>query len=195
MRENETIKLKNRDGEEKVITAETFRELVGGATDKDYETRQDYEGKKWFGISVPKEAMQKMYEKVTLFVLPNTMKTEPFGYYLLNEFIEEDSNSDDGRIFIRLPEDYKINAKNKTTGEKTELTAFELYQSCRNTKAEDYHFKRMEEKALTDTEKVSFLIPKRAKIAAYDKMCIRDSPNAGRRFLRGDGRKCKNRCG
>ena len=176
MRENETIKLKNRDGEEKVITAETFRELVGGATDKDYETRQDYEGKKWFGISVPKEAMQKMYEKVTLFVLPNTMKTEPFGYYLLNEFIEEDSNSDDGRIFIRLPEDYKINAKNKTTGEKTELTAFELYQSCRNTKAEDYHFKRMEEKALTDTEKVSFLIPKRAKIAAYDKVTLLKLP-------------------
>ena len=176
MRENETIKLKNRDGEEKIITAEAFRELVGDATDKDYETRRDYEGKKWFGISLPKEAMQKMYEKVTLFVLPKTMKTEPFGYYLLNEFIEEDSNSDDGRIFIRLPEDYKINAKNKTTGEKTELTAFELYQSCRNTKAEDYHFKRMEEKALTDTEKVSFLIPKRAKIAAYDKVTLLKLP-------------------
>lgn len=176
MRENETIKLKNRDGEEKVITAETFCELVGGATDKDYETRQDYEGKKWFGISLPKEAMQQMYEKVTLFVLPNTMKTEPFGYYLLNEFIEEDSNSDDGRIFIRLPEDYKINAKNKITGEKTELTAFELYQSCHNTKAEEYHFKRMEEKALTDMEKVSFLIPKRAKIAAYDKVTLLKLP-------------------
>ena len=177
MRENETIKLKNRDGEEKIITAEAFRELVGDATDKDYETRRDYEGKKWFGISLPKEAMQKMYEKVTLFVLPKTMKTEPFGYYLLNEFIEEDSNSDDGRIFIRLPEDYKINAKNKTTGEKMELTAFELYQSCRNTKAEDYHFKRKEEeKAVIDGEKVSFLIPQRAKIAAYEKVTLLKLP-------------------
>lgn len=177
MRENETIKLKNRDGEEKIITAEAFRELVGDATDKDYETRRDYEGKKWFGISLPKEAMQKMYEKVTLFVLPKTMKTEPFGYYLLNEFIEEDSNSDDGRIFIRLPEDYKINAKNKTTGEKMELTAFELYQSCRNTKAENYHFKRKEEeKAVIDGEKVSFLIPQRAKIAAYEKVTLLKLP-------------------
>ena len=177
MRENETIKLKNRDGEEKIITAEAFRELVGDATDKDYETRRDYEGKKWFGISLPKEAMQKMYEKVTLFVLPKTMKTEPFGYYLLNEFIEEDSNSDDGRIFIRLPEDYKINAKNKTTGEKMELTAFELYQRCRNTKAEDYHFKRKEEeKAVIDGEKVSFLIPQRAKIAAYEKVTLLKLP-------------------
>lgn len=177
MRENETIKLKNRDGEEKIITAEAFRELVGDATDKDYETRRDYEGKKWFGISLPIEAMQKMYEKVTLFVLPKTMKTEPFGYYLLNEFIEEDSNSDDGRIFIRLPEDYKINAKNKTTGEKMELTAFELYQSCRNTKAEDYHFKRKEEeKAVIDGEKVSFLIPQRAKIAAYEKVTLLKLP-------------------
>ena len=78
MRENETIKLKNRDGDEKIITAEAFRELVGDATDKDYETRRDYEGKQWFGISLPKEAMQKMYEKVTLFVLPKTMKTAPF---------------------------------------------------------------------------------------------------------------------
>jgi len=121
--------------------------------------------------------MQKMYEKVTLFVLPKTMKTEPFGYYLLNEFIEEDSNSDDGRIFIRLPEDYKINAKNKTTGEKMELTAFELYQSCRNTKAEDYHFKRKEEeKAVIDGEKVSFLIPQRAKIAAYEKVTLLKLP-------------------
>ena len=176
MRENETIKLKNREGEEKVITVKTFRELVGGAADKDYETRQD-EGKKWFGISIPKEAMQQMYDKVTLFVLPNTMKTEPFGYYLLNEFIDEDSNSDDGRIFIRLPEDYKISAKNKTTGEKTELTAFELYQSCHNTKAEDYHFKRMEEeKAGIETEKVSFIIPQRAKIAAYDKVTLLKLP-------------------
>ena len=92
-------------------------------------------------------------------------------YYLLNEFIEEDSNSDDGRIFIRLPEDYKINAKNKTTGEKTELTAFELYQSSQNTEAEDYHFKRKEEeKTVIDGEKVSFLIPQRAKITAYDKV-------------------------
>lgn len=177
MRENETIKLKNRDGEEKVITVEMFREIVGGATDKDYETRRDYEGKKWFGISVPKEAMQTMYDKVTLFVLPNTMKTDPFGYYLHNEFIEEDTNSDDGRLFLRLPEDYKISAKNKTTATKTELTAFELYQICHNTKAEDYHFKRKEEeKVVIDREKVSFLIPQRAKIAVYDKVTLLKLP-------------------
>lgn len=52
-----------------------------------------------------------------------------------------------------------------------------FYQSCRNTKAEDYHFKRKEEeKAVIDGEKVSFLIPQRAKIAAYEKVTLLKLP-------------------
>jgi len=157
LKEDDKVLLRGRDGDEAELTANEFNELVGATSDKDYEPIKRVE------VTVPHEAMRKMYENSTLFVLPNTFSKESCAYFIPNAFAREDEVNDDGRIILSLPEDFIIKAQNRD-GEEVKLTAQEFFGAVNGTKAEDYNFERAE----TDSRNTTWTeveVDKAAKIA------------------------------
>lgn len=135
---NEEIVLKNKKGEEKILTGTEFASLVSGSSNADYKVKPEEEAKRYIVMSVPKEAMLGMYENASLFLLPQVTETPSATFYLPNSFIKEDIESEEGRIEIRLPEDFSVNAKDRDTEKEFTITAYQLYKRMDNTKTEDY---------------------------------------------------------
>ncbi len=173
---NEEIVLKNRNGAEKILTGTEFASLVSGSSNADYKGKPEEEAKDWVVISVPKEAMLGMYENASLFLLPQFTETPSATFYLPNTFIEEDIESDEGRIEIRLPEDFTISAKVKETQEEFTLTAYQLYKRMDNTKSEDYL--RTAKESNTEANGWSYTkLPKEAFITDYENRSMFKMPN------------------
>lgn len=172
VRDDREIELRKGYGDNEqivVLTAEEFKEAVGGTTNKDYETQENTD-KKWLNTSVPQEAFRKEYPKSMLFVLPNKQDFGGMSFFIPSAFVGEDKNSDDGRILIRLPEDFVIKAQSRDETREATLTAYDFNQLCNNTTAEDYKQAQAESAPGSETPSdwnyVS--VPEKARIASFD---------------------------
>ena len=172
VRDDREIELRKGYGDNEqivVLTAEEFKEAVGGTTNKDYETQENTDTK-WLNTSVPQEAFRKEYPKSMLFVLPNKQDFGGMSFFIPTAFVGEDKNSDDGRILIRLPEDFVIKAQSRDETREATLTAYDFNQLCNNTTAEDYKQAQAESapgsEAPSDWNYVS--VPEKARIASFD---------------------------
>ena len=172
VREDREIELRKGYGDNEqivVLTAEEFKEAVGGTTNKDYETQENTDTK-WLNTSVPQEAFRKEYPKSMLFVLPNKQDFGGMSFFIPSAFVGEDRNSDDGRILIRLPEDFVIKAQSRDETREATLTAYDFNQLCNNTTAEDYKQAQAESvpggETPSDWNYVS--VPEKARIASFD---------------------------
>lgn len=172
VREDREIELRKGYGDNEqivVLTAEEFKEAVGGTTNKDYETQENTDTK-WLNTSVPQEAFRKEYPKSMLFVLPNKQDFGGMSFFIPSAFVGEDKNSDDERILIRLPEDFVIKAQSRDETKEATLTAYDFNQLCNNTTAEDYKQTQAESapgnETPSDWNYVS--VPEKARIASFD---------------------------
>ena len=172
VREDREIELRKGYGDNEqivVLTAEEFKEAVGGTTNKDYETQENTDTK-WLNTSVPQEAFRKEYPKSMLFFLPNKQDFGGMSFFIPSAFVGEDKNSDDGRILIRLPEDFVIKAQSRDETREATLTAYDFNRLCNNTTAEDYKQAQAESAPGSETPSdwnyVS--VPEKARIASFD---------------------------
>ena len=181
VREDREIELRKGYGDNEqivVLTAEEFKEAVGGTTNKDYETQENTDTK-WLNTSVPQEAFRKEYPKSMLFVLPNKQDFGGMSFFIPSAFVGEDKNSDDGRILIRLPEDFVIKAQSRDETREATLTAYDFNQLCNNTTAEDYKQTQAESAPGSETPSdwnyVS--VPEKARIASFDESTLFRMPD------------------
>lgn len=181
VRDDREIELRKGYGDNEqivVLTAEEFKEAVGGTTNKDYETQENTDTK-WLNTSVPQEAFRKEYPKSMLFVLPNKQDFGGMSFFIPTAFVGEDKNSDDGRILIRLPEDFVIKAQSRDETREATLTAYDFNQLCNNTTAEDYKQAQAESAPGSETPSdwnyVS--VPEKARIASFDESTLFRMPD------------------
>ena len=181
VRDDREIELRKGYGDNEqiiVLTAEEFKEAVGGTTNKDYETQENTDTK-WLNTSVPQEAFRKEYPKSMLFVLPNKQDFGGMSFFIPTAFVGEDKNSDDGRILIRLPEDFVIKAQSRDETREATLTAYDFNQLCNNTSAEDYKQAQAESAPGSETPSdwnyVS--VPEKARIASFDESTLFRMPD------------------
>jgi len=172
VRDDREIELRKGYGDNEqivVLTAEEFKEAVGGTTNKDYETQENTDTK-WLNTSVPQEAFRKEYPKSMLFVLPNKQDFGGMSFFIPSAFVGEDKNSDDGRILIRLPEDFVIKAQSRDETREATLTAYDFNRLCNNTTAEDYKQAQAESAPGSETpsEWNYVSVPEKARIASFD---------------------------
>ena len=171
---------KGRDDDEDLITlsAEEFKEAVGGTTNKDYEI-QKTDDAKWFSTSVPQEAFKREFDKSMLFIMPNKEDFGGMSFFIPTSFVGEDKNSDDGRILIRLPEDFVIKAQSRDETREATLTAYDFNRLCNNTTAEDYKQAQAESAPGSETPSdwnyVS--VPEKARIAGFDDSTLFKMPD------------------
>ena len=164
-----------------MLTAEEFKEAVGGTTNKDYETQENTDTK-WLNTSVPQEAFRKEYPKSMLFVLPNKQDFGGMSFFIPSAFVGEDKNSDDGRILIRLPEDFVIKAQSRDETREATLTAYDFNRLCNNTTAEDYKRKARRE-AKRRASGITFPFPKRQELRASTIAPYSECPTASIRII------------
>ena len=170
VRDNAEIDLfKRRGDDEEVVTlsAEEFKKAVGGTTNKDYETIRS-DDTKWFATSIPQEAFRREYDNSMLFVLPNKDDYGGMTYFIPSVFVGEDKNSDDGRIEIRLPQNFVVKAQMRGGEKKIELTAYDFCKLANKTTAEDY--KRLKTEIVTEngTEWNHVSVSEKARIATFE---------------------------
>lgn len=179
LREDGEFTLRKKGAEDIILSGKELAEIVSGTTSKDYET-QNNSDTKWFMTSIPQDAFRKSYDKGTLFVLPNKQDFGGYSYFIPNSFIEEDKDSTDGRILIRLPEDFTVNAQDRNGENKINITAYDFHRLCSGTNSADYDFERgelvpSEEKDNGEWNYVS--VPKNARIAEYEDSSLFKMPD------------------
>ena len=170
VRDNAAIDLfKRRGDEEELLTlaAEEFKKAVGGTANKDYETIRS-DDTKWFAASIPQEAFRREYDNSMLFVLPNKDDFGGMTYFIPSVFVGEDKNSDDGRIEIRLPQDFVVKAQTRGGEKKIELTAYDFCKLTNKTTAEEYKRLKTETVTENETEWNHVSVPEKARIAAFE---------------------------
>ena len=170
VRDNAEIDLFKRRGDEEellTLTAEEFKKAVGGTTNKDYETIRS-DDTKWFAASIPQEAFKREYDNSMLFVLPNKDDFGGMTYFIPSVFVGEDKNSDDGRIEIRLPQDFVVKAQTRGGEKKIELTAYDFCKLTDKTTAEDYKRLKTETVTENETEWNHVSVPEKARIATFE---------------------------
>lgn len=170
VRDNAEIDLFKRRGDDEevvTLTAEEFKKAVGGTTNKDYETSKS-DDIKWFATSIPQEAFRREYDNSMLFVLPNKDDFGGMTYFIPSVFVGEDKNSDDGRIEIRLPQDFVVKAQTRGGEKKIELTAYDFCKLTNKTTAEDYKRLKTETVTENETEWNHVSVPEKARIATFE---------------------------
>ena len=179
VRDNAEIDIFKRRGDDEevvTLTAEEFKKAVDGTTNKDYETRRS-DDTKWFTTSIPQEAFRREYDNSMLFVLPNKDDFGGMTYFIPSVFVGEDKNSNDGRIEIRLPQDFVVKAQTRGGEKKIELTAYDFCKLTDKTTAEDY--KRLKTEIVTEneTEWNHVSVPEKARIASFDESILFRMPD------------------
>ncbi len=170
VRDNAEIDIFKRRGDEEellTLTAEEFKKAVGGTTNKDYETSRN-DDTKWFATSIPQEAFRREYDNSMLFVLPNKDDFGGMTYFIPSVFVGEDKNSNDGRIEIRLPQDFVVKAQTRGGEKKIELTAYDFCKLTNKTTAEDYKRLKTETVTENETEWNHVSVPEKARIATFE---------------------------
>lgn len=170
VRDNAEIDIFKRRGDDEevvTLTAEEFKKAVDGTTNKDYKTSRN-DDTKWFATSIPQEAFRREYDNSMLFVLPNKDDFGGMTYFIPSVFVGEDKNSNDGRIEIRLPQDFVVKAQTRGGEKKIELTAYDFCKLTDKTTAEDY--KRLKTEIVTEneTEWNHVSVPEKARIATFE---------------------------
>ena len=179
VRDNAEIDIFKRRGDDEevvTLTAEEFKKAVDGTTNKDYETSKS-DDIKWFATSIPQEAFRREYDNSMLFVLPNKDDFGGMTYFIPSVFVGEDKNSNDGRIEIRLPQDFVVKAQTRGGEKKIELTAYDFCKLTDKTTAEDY--KRLKTEIVTEneTEWNHVSVPEKARIASFDESTLFRMPD------------------
>ena len=179
VRDNAEIDIFKRRGDDEevvTLTAEEFKKAVDGTTNKDYETSRN-DDTKWFATSIPQEAFRREYDNSMLFVLPNKDDFGGMTYFIPSVFVGEDKNSNDGRIEIRLPQDFVVKAQTRGGEKKIELTAYDFCKLTDKTTAEDY--KRLKTEIVTEneTEWNHVSVPEKARIASFDESTLFRMPD------------------
>ena len=176
--ENETITLSNRNGEIS-LTAEEFKDIVHGTSDKDYVMEEKDDNR--IEISVPRDALRGMYEKASIFALPNSSEYAGYSFYLPNALLEEDKATEEGRIMMRLPEDFVVRAKERNTENEVELSARQIYDDMHDTDDLDYPPREKEETAKAENggknDWKSVKLAENLKIAQYEKSTLMRMPD------------------
>ena len=170
VRDNAEIDIFKRRGDDEevvTLTAEEFKKAVGGTTNKDYETSRN-DDTKWFATSIPQEAFRREYDNSMLFVLPNEDDFGGMTYFIPSVFVGEDKNSNDGRIEIRLPQDFVVKAQTRGGEKKIELTAYDFCKLTDKTTAEDYKRLKTETVTENETEWNHVSVPEKARIATFE---------------------------
>ena len=170
VRDNAAIDIFKRRGDDEevvTLTAEEFKKAVGGTMNKDYETSRN-DDTKWFAASIPQEAFRREYDNSMLFVLPNKDDFGGMTYFIPSVFVGEDKNSDDGRIEIRLPQDFVVKAQTRGGEKKIELTAYDFCKLTDKTTAEDYKRLKTETVTENETEWNHVSVPEKARIATFE---------------------------
>ena len=170
VRDNAEIDIFKRRGDDEevvTLTAEEFKKAVDGTTNKDYETSRN-DDTKWFATSIPQEAFRREYDNSMLFVLPNKDDFGGMTYFIPSVFVGEDKNSNDGRIEIRLPQDFVVKAQTRGGEKKIELTAYDFCKLTDKTTAEDYKRLKTETVTENETEWNHVSVPEKARIATFE---------------------------
>lgn len=179
VRDNAEIDIFKRRGDDEevvTLTAEEFKKAVGGTTNKDYETSRN-DDTKWFATSIPQEAFRREYDNSMLFVLPNKDDFGGMTYFIPSVFVGEDKNSNDGRIEIRLPQDFVVKAQTRSGEKKIELTAYDFCKLTDKTTAEDYKRLKTEIVTKNETEWNHVSVPEKARIASFDESTLFRMPD------------------
>ena len=130
-----------------------------------------------------KEAFRKEYPKSMLFVLPNKQDFGGMSFFIPSAFVGEDKNSDDGRILIRLPEDFVIKAQSRDETREATLTAYDFNRLCNNTTAEDYKQAQAESAPGNETPSgITFPFPKRQELRVSTTVPYSECPTASIRI-------------
>ena len=157
--EDFTVTLR-KDKEEIKISAQEFKELVGGTADEDYKReptamdeyreQQKDDGKAWSEIALSEKAVIAAYENSTLIRMPKG-KYEGMVYYIPSGMVRKDENG----LRLRLPEDFEVHLKGGSD-EKTDLTAQQLTDELAGKRDEDYEsiYRRPSEEARKKFEEI-----------------------------------------
>ncbi len=157
--EDFTVTLR-KDKEEIKISAQEFKELVGGTSDDDYKReptaldeyreQQKDDGREWSEIALSEKAVIAAYEKSTLLRMPKG-KYEGMVYYIPSGMVRKDENG----LRLRLPEDFEVHLKGGSD-EKTDITAQQLTDELAGKSDEDYEsiYRRPSEEAKKKFEEI-----------------------------------------
>ncbi len=150
--EDFTVTLR-KDKEEIKISAQEFKELVGGTADEDYKReptamdeyreQQKDDDRAWSEIALSEKAVIAAYDKNTLIRMPKG-KYEGMVYYIPSGMVRKDENG----LRLHLPEDFEVHLKGGSD-EKTDLTAQQLMEELAGKRDEDYEsiYRRPSEEA------------------------------------------------
>ena len=130
--EEETMRLKNRKGEERELTAREFIALVNKSSSERYFTPQSART----SVVLPREAVIKTYDNATLFSVPNGAGYDGYIYYLPNAVLREDTSTEKGEIVASLGEGFTVTLRKGE--EEVKISAEEFAKMCGHTSAEDY---------------------------------------------------------
>ncbi len=175
-KEDETIILSNSN-DQVSLTAEEFKDIVHGTFDKDYP--RVVKNDKRIEVSVPREALRGLYDNSSIFALPNTSKYVGYSFYLPNAFLEEDKATEEGRVLMKIPENFVITAKERNSGKEIKLSANEVFDAMHDTDDVEYPSREKSnptkntvepEKEKTEWQKIK--MSDKLKIAMYDKTTL-----------------------
>ncbi|MCH5165087.1 MAG: DUF3849 domain-containing protein [Clostridiales bacterium] len=173
LKENEIVSI-HKDGDEKQLSATEYKNLVHGTLDKDYFRKSDENDKMWTTISVPRDAILGEYEKSTLFAMPKNSEIAGYAFYVPNNFVREDENSEGERVKISVPDDFKFTAKDRKGESKVEMSAYQVFRQMNGTAADAYPSERSSEAAAasappSDDNGWRYVsVDKRARIAEFE---------------------------
>lgn len=171
-----------KDGETVILTGKDFVEEVDDTYAESYERKHDESA--WTRIAVPNDAMRGIYEQSTLFSMPTNGEYNGYSYYLPNVFVEEDRTSEDGKIQISLPNDFKVTIRNRESGNTAEFNPQEFAAIVDGTISEDYALRRSERSAAKEQETVSdengwhyVSVSQEARLGKYEKASLFRMPH------------------
>ncbi len=130
--EDEIVRLKNRDGDEKELSAKEFIALVDGSTSERYATPQSERN----NIVIPREAVMKTYESTTLFAAPNGVGYDGYIYYLPNSVIKENTDTEKGDIAANIGKNFNVTLRKGD--EKVQFTGEQFAELLGKTNADSY---------------------------------------------------------
>ena len=144
LKEDETVLIKHKTDGEIEFTAAEFKELVANKGSENYIRKNEENEMKWTTIRVPQDAMRGSYEKSTLFAMPQSSDLKGYSFYVPNNFVSEDKDSEDGTIKINVPDDFKftVSKKEEVNGEEkkdtVKLSAYQMFQRMNGVKSTEF---------------------------------------------------------
>lgn len=170
--EDETVKLKKRNGEEREITAKELAAIVDGKRAESYE-------REVYNFKLPYDAYLRNYDKSSLFIMPKTSEFAGKRFYLPNKFIDKEHDD----ISVHLPEDLPINLKSNDE-EDFEISANELRNILDGMNAADFDYDDLELKSGNTVKSengwTNIAIQKEAKIKDYGASAMFRMPNGSK---------------